>query len=51
MLATVLQLAALVGFPVGGLLDITTAPGGLIAGASVSAWLLGEAIEQNRPSG
>lgn len=51
MLATLLQLAALVGFPVSGLLDITSRPGGLIAGLSVSAWLVGVAWEQNRPGG
>ena len=45
MLATVLQLAALLGFPVGGALGVTSTWGGLVVGASVSLLLVGDALE------
>ena len=49
MLATMLQLAALAGLPVGGAL--MQGVGGGIVGGAVSALLLGQALEANRPSG
>ena len=51
MLATLLQIAALVGFPVAGGLVITSVAGGVVAGASVSMLIFGSALEQNRPTG
>jgi hypothetical protein len=44
MLATILQLAALLGFPVGG--AVAFGPGGLVVGASVSLLIVGDALEQ-----
>jgi hypothetical protein len=49
MLATILQLAALAGFPVGGFLGITTASGGLVVGCAVTCLLVGDALEQHGP--
>jgi hypothetical protein len=46
MLATVLQLAALVGFPVAGGLGVTSTAGGLVAGVSLSVLLIGDALEK-----
>jgi len=50
MFATLLQLAALVGFPVGGALGVTSSVGGGVVGGSVSLLFLGLAIEANRPA-
>ena len=47
MLATLLQVVALVGFPVAGALDVTTPAGGLVAGLSVSLLLVGDALERH----
>lgn len=44
MIALVLQLVGLIGLPVGG--AIIAGPGGLVAGASVSAIYVGIALEQ-----
>ena len=46
LLAKVLQLAALVGFPVGGfLVGVDVSAGGLVLGVSVAALLVGEALD------
>jgi hypothetical protein len=50
MLATLLQLAALAGFPIGGALGITTTTGGLVVGLSVSFLIFGDALEQHGPT-
>jgi hypothetical protein len=47
MLATLLQLAALAGFPIGGLLGVSTSAGGLVVGCAVSLLVIGDAIEKN----
>lgn len=48
MLATLLQLAALAGFPTAGALGITTTAGGLVGGLSLSVLLIGQALEDHR---
>lgn len=49
MLATLLQIAALVGFPIGG--GMSFGWGGVVLGSAVSLLIVGDAIESNRPSG
>jgi hypothetical protein len=45
MLATILQLAALAGFPIGGALDVTSTAGGLVVGCAVSLLIIGDALD------
>jgi hypothetical protein len=47
MLATLLQLAGLVGIPVGGFLGVTSSAGGLVVGCAVSCLLVGDALEKS----